>query len=726
MALNQRENQKGGRKKGRSIPLFDRLFLASTAWVDATLYAIFSSFRTAWRWYDSFTRSWSLHGIRFFLAALISELLTMGFAGLFLLVILAQPTFEEIKGRDWKNLKELSVVFLDRNGQEIGRRGILLDDSFSLSEIPPHLIQALLATEDRRFYWHFGIDFVGTTRALLENARAEGVRQGGSSLSQQLAKMLFLSNERTLKRKVKEVFLAFWLEANLTKDQILKLYLDRAYTGAGLSGVATASEFYFGKPITRVTLSEAAMLAGLFKAPGTYAPHINLPAARMRANQVLLNMQEAGFLTRSQVIEAQRHPASVVLRKENFAADYFLDWAFEEVKKVAPPNQRILIANTTLDLDLQRAAGQAVESLLLEDGESYRVQQAALVCMRMDGAVQAMVGGRDYGASQFNRAVDAIRQPGSAFKPFVYMAAFLAGYTPSSIVTDAPIRIGNWAPRNYLRRYQGPVTLKTALTQSINTIPVRLAQAIGRGAIIDVAQKMGITTPLPITRALPLGVADVRVLDMTAAYNSFANGGFRTPPYGVTQLRDLQGNVLWRAPVFSQSAQMGFERLFPEEKVAQMNNVLRNVVEAGTGRRAQLEGIMAAGKTGTTQAYRDAWFVGYTAYYTTAVWAGNDNFSSTRRMTGGTLPAMIWKEFMEKAHLGLAPRPIAGLEEEGTRQSFAKKGTNHSSTSSESELLEALQEKEMATLSGEIAPDTRKVLEEILKEVVETAASPQG
>src|SRR5690606_16861590 len=385
----------------------------------------------------------------------------------------------------------------------------------------------VLATEDRRFFSHFGIDVFGTLRAFVENVRASAVVQGGSSLSQQLAKNLFLSNERTLERKIKEAFLAVWLEANLSKREILKLYLDRAYMGGGNFGVEAASEFYFNKSARDVSLAESALLAGLFKAPARFAPHINLPAARARANEVLTNMVQAGFMTEGQVIGARRHPADVVEQVAGSGSpDYFLDWVFEEVKQLAPDGDRVLTVRSTVDMPMQRAAEEAVETTLLQNGESYRVKQAAVVALDNDGAVRTMVGGRDYGESQFNRATSALRQPGSSFKPYVYAAAMMNGFTPETVVRDGPICIGNWCPRNYSGGYSGPVTLTTALVKSINTIPVRLAQQIGRDKIVDVAHKMGITTELLITRSLPLGAAEVTVIDQAAGYGVFASGGF--------------------------------------------------------------------------------------------------------------------------------------------------------------------------------------------------------
>src|SRR4051812_43432173 len=404
----------------------------------------------------------------------LSEAATIGLAGLIAMLALAIPAFRETADEDWLKKSELAVQFLDRYGNPIGNRGIKHNDSIPLEEFPDHLIKATLATEDRRFYEHFGIDFPGTFRALLTNARAGGVVQGGSSISQQLAKNLFLSNERTIERKVKEAFLATWLESRLTKNEILKLYLDRAYMGGGAFGVDAAAQYYFGKSARDVNLSEAAMLAGLFKAPTRFAPHVNLPAARARANVVLDNLVEAGFMTEGQVFGARRNPATPVDRRDEHSPNYYLDWAFDEMKKLVDTfpksmSERAFVVRTAIDINVQRAMESAIETSLRQYGHEYHASQAASVLIDLDGAVRAMVGGRDYGQSQFNRATDALRQPGSSFKPYVYATALSNGFKPTSIVVDAPICLGNWCPANYSHSFSGSVTITQALVRSINT-----------------------------------------------------------------------------------------------------------------------------------------------------------------------------------------------------------------------------------------------------------------
>jgi penicillin-binding protein 1A len=627
------------------------------AFIDSTLFGAWTVLAAGAEALSRFTRRFRFTGLARVPVELLGDGLTIGAAGGVVLLMLALPAFDATK-QDWLAQQDYAVTFLDRNGVEIGKRGVRHSEAVPLEEMPDSLIKATLATEDRRFYTHFGIDVFGTFRALFENLRSNAVVQGGSSITQQLAKNLFLSNERTIDRKIKEAFLALWLESNLSKHDILQLYLDRAYMGGGNFGAAAASEFYFGKKVTDLNLAESAMLAGLYKAPTKYAPHINLPAARARANEVLTNMVQAGFMTEGQVLGARRKPADVVRAAADTSPDFFLDWAFTEVKKQVPDGDRTLVVRSTVDMNLQQAADDAVENALRESGERYRVSQAAMVVAEPDGAVRAMVGGRDYGDSQFNRATDALRQPGSSFKPFVYTAAVLKGYTPQSIVKDAPISIGNWSPKNYGGRYMGNIQLTTALIHSLNTVAVRLAGAVGRETIIALAHKMGITTNIINSKSLPLGATEVTVLDMTGAYSVFANGGFRAKPYAFTQIVNSEGKV-----VFDRKRDVGPpEQVLDDKTVGMMNYMLSQVPERGTGRAAKLQGIKTAGKTGTTNAYRDAWFMGFTGNYVGGVWFGNDDFTSTNNMTGGSLPAQTWNRVMTYAHSGIELKPIPYLD----------------------------------------------------------------
>ncbi len=640
----------------RKKPLPRLTYREVDAWLEANIHGGLVAISRFYAGIRRFFIRFKLRGVARTLNELASEALTIGLVGLVLMLTLALPAFEETRG-NWKAQDDYSVTFFDTGGNVVGRRGILLDDAVPLDEIPDHLVKATLATEDRRFFSHFGIDIMGTFRAMLENVRAGGVVQGGSSITQQLAKNLFLSNERTLQRKINEAFLALWLEVNFTKREILKLYLDRAYMGGGTFGVGAAAQFYFGKSVKDLTLAEAAMMAGLFKAPTAYAPHTNLPRARARANEVLTNLVQAGFYTEGQVLAARQNPATPVHVSEQDYGNYYLDWAFEEIKRIAPGPEQVLNVTVSYNQRLQKAATETLVNMLREFGDEKEVEQAATVTMENDGRVLAMIGGRDYGDSQFNRATDALRQPGSSFKPFVYVTAMMNGYTPESIVVDQPLRMGNWQPKNYNRKYAGRVSLTTALVKSINTIPVRLANSIGRNKIVDTARAMGLTTDLPESSPMPLGVAEVRVIDMASAYASMANGGFLATPYTVLKIASTDGTVL-----YERDAEATPKRVLPEQAVAYMNDILNQVTTKGTGRRAQIEGINTAGKTGTTQAYRDAWFVGYTGNFTTAVWFGNDDFTGTNRLTGGNLPAMAWQQIMTEAHKGKTTLPMPGVD----------------------------------------------------------------
>jgi penicillin-binding protein 1A len=637
------------------------------AWLNSALFQGGRGLAGAWDWYSEKMKGLRFRGAPRVLLDLTSEATTLGLAGGVVMLALALPAFRETED-DWLKTQDLAVTFLDRYGQEIGRRGLHLDDSYKLEDFPDHMIKAALATEDRRFYDHWGIDPIGTFRALVVNAQGGGVVQGGSSITQQLAKNLFLTNERSLERKIKEAFLAVWLEFHLTKDEILKLYLDRAYMGGGAHGAVAAADYYFGKPARDLTLAESAMLAGLFKAPSKYAPHMNLPAARARANEVLRNMVEAGFLTEGQIQIARRNPATPVNRERETTPDFYLDWAFEQVKLQASQkkfgNERVLIVKTPLDTNLQRHAEQTIENMLRQHGRQYKAGQGAVVVMDVDGAVRAIVGGRDYGQSQFNRATGGLRQPGSSFKPFVYAAAMTTNpkLRPNSNVVDQPICLGNWCPQNYNRSFSGSMSLTSALARSINSIPVRMSLEIGKGnakagraVIVDTAKRMGLTHPLTDSSSLPIGAAEVTVIDMASAYAVFANGGKRADPYAAWEVRNSSGEV-----IFSRDRDTPPKQVLDTRVVQDMNFMLNKVVEEGTGKRAMLEGIPVAGKTGTTNGYKDAWFVGYTGNLVASVWYGNDDSTPMNDMTGGTLPAMTWHEVMKVAHQNLEIRPIPG------------------------------------------------------------------
>lgn len=642
--------------------------LAADSWLDSSLYGSGRSIKTAYDTFAMFMDRFHVSGLKRVGVEFGCETFTIAIAGGLFLLALSLPAFE-LTSDDYLKKEDLAITFLDRYGQEVGRRGIRHDDAVPFDELPPNLIHAVIATEDRRFFDHFGIDIVGTLRALTVNTRANGVVQGGSSLTQQLAKNLFLSNERTINRKVNEAFLALWLEWHLSKREILSLYLDRAYLGGGTFGVQAASEFYFGKSVRDLTLPEAAMIAGLFKAPTKYAPHINLPAARARANDVLNNMVDAGYLTAGQIYAAQRNPATPVDRQRETSPDWYLDWAYDGVKQLSDAgkfgNERVLTVRTALDPGIQQQANDSVENNLRQYGPAYHAKQSAVVVMEPNGAVRAIVGGRDYGASQFNRATEALRQPGSSFKPYVYLTALMTGrFKPTTTISGAPICIGNWCPHNFKNETAGTVTLTRGLMESLNTVAVRLAQEIGEGSskvgrakIVATARRLGISTPLPDTVSLPLGADAIKVIEQASSYAAFANGGKRVTPYAAVSVANGRGDILYE----HDRDQPKPQQVIDPDAIAALNTMLHQVVLGGTGRRANLPGFDVAGKTGTTNDYHDAWFVGFTGNYACAVWYGNDDYTSMNEMTGGTLPAATWHEIMAYAHENVEPKPVPGL-----------------------------------------------------------------
>lgn len=653
-----------GNRRGKLID-----WLKIDSWIDSGLYNAWIGFRDWWAGYSSFFGRFEVKGPLRALNELACEGLTLSVAGLLVLATFALPAFEIAQGKI--NLSdEYSVTFLDRYGNEIGKRGLLRDDSVPLEEIPDVMIKATLATEDRRFFEHFGVDIMGTFRALAANARNEAVVQGGSSITQQLAKNMFLTPERSLSRKIREALIAIYLENHYAKPELLKLYFDRAYLGGGSYGVEAAAQYYFNKSIREVNLAEASMLAGMFKAPTRYAPHINLAASRARANEVLTNMVEAGFMSEGQVYGARMNPARIVERGDGNTPDYFLDWAFEEVQRLMQGKEdHILVARTTVDLGLQKAAEDALSQTLNSFGRSRNFDNGALVSMETDGAVRAMVGGKDYGESQFNRASHAYRQPGSSFKGYVYLTALENGFTPESSVSDGPVSCGRWAPKNYSGGYRGRMTLRMALAKSINTIAVKLSlhPQVGRDKVLANLNKMGIKH-LKKTCSLALGDNGMTPLEHTGGYAVFAAGGLEVHPYAIEEIRTLSGGDL----VYNHDRdEPPRKQIFDRDVVAQLNTMLQAVVLEGTGRAAQLDYTYSAGKTGTSSAYRDAWFIGYTGQYVTGVWLGNDDFTPMARVTGGSFPAQTWKAYMVAAHdtdnipqiAGLPVHPVQAAEQ---------------------------------------------------------------
>jgi penicillin-binding protein 1A len=661
--------------------MLGRAFLALDAFIDSSLFRSRRRAIAAYASYSHFLDRFHVSGLGKVAVEIACEGLTLGLAGSLVLLALALPAFRETSEEDWLKREDLAVTFLDRYGVEVGRRGIKHDDSIPLEQLPDHFIKAVLATEDRRFFSHFGIDVVGTVRALTVNARASGVVQGGSSLTQQLAKNLFLTNERSLDRKIKEAYLALWLEHHLTKREILKLYLDRAYMGGGAFGVQAAAQFYFGKSARDIDLAQSAMLAGLFKAPTKYSPDVNLPAARARANDVLSNLVDAGFMTEGQVYAARRNPATPVDHSARGSPDWYLDFAYDEVKGLAQDNKlgndRVLTVRTGLDSGLQLHTEGVIEDMLRVKAPAFNAHQAATVVAETNGLVRAMVGGRDYGVSQFNRATEALRQPGSSFKIFVYLTALLTGkYHGNSPIDASAVCIGDYCVHNYGGESGGSMPIYTALAQSFNTAAIRMSikigefywppkqsyhlakiATLGRAKIVETARKMGITTPLVDTVSLPVGADEVKMIDMLGANATLANGGKRATPYAAIEVRNSTGAIIYTheangtAPI----------QVIPADKIAEMNNIMTHVVTEGTGRAAQLPGVIAAGKTGTTNNSTNAWFNGFTGNLVGSVWFGNDDNTSMENLTGGILPAQTWHDIMIYAHQGLDMKPPYGV-----------------------------------------------------------------
>jgi penicillin-binding protein 1A len=643
-------------------------WLKIDSWIDSGLYSSWTGFRDWWSAYSSFFGKFEVKGFVRALNELACEALTLGVGGLLVITTFALPAFEVAQGKI--NLAdEYSVTFLDRYGNEIGKRGLLRDDSVPLEEIPDYMIKATLATEDRRFFEHFGVDVMGTFRALAANARHDTVVQGGSSLTQQLAKNMFLSPERSLSRKIKEAFIAVYLENHYTKPEILKLYFDRAYLGGGSYGVEAAAQYYFGKSIREVNLAEAAMLAGMFKAPTRYAPHVNLAASRARANEVLSNMVEAGYMSEGQVYGARMNPAKIVERTDTNTPDYFLDWAFEEVQRLMRGQEdHILVARTTVDTGLQRMAEDALETTIATSGRARHFEQGAMVVMELDGAVRALVGGKDYGESQFNRATHAYRQPGSSFKPYVYLTAFETGkYTPNTVVSGGGAACGHWAPKNFAAGESNTMALHDALAHSINTIAVKVSLDVGREKVLETMKKLGITR-LKKTCSLALGDQGLTPLEHVTNYAVFASGGLEVHSYAIEEIKGLaSGAVVYNHDRDTPPR----KQIFSRKSIEMLNTMMQQVVQAGTARAAQLDFTYSIGKTGTSSNFRDAWFMGMTGQYVAGVWLGNDDFTPMARVTGGSFPAQTWHAFMVAAHdtdniaqlPGIAVHPVQAAEQ---------------------------------------------------------------
>jgi penicillin-binding protein 1A len=552
-----------------------------------------------------------------------------------------------------------SVLILGANGATLATRGDMGGAEVPLRELPDYVPNAFVAIEDRRFYSHHGIDPWGILRAGARDVLHRGATQGGSTITQQLAKNLFLTQERTVTRKLQEAVLALWLEHKFSKAQILELYLNRVYFGSGAYGIEAAAQRYFGKSARKLTLPEAAMLAGLVQSPSRLAPTRNPDGAERRAGMVIAAMAELKMIGDEAAKRALITPARAIKPSGGGSVNYVADWVMDAVDDLIGHVDQDIVVETSIDPALQTAAEQSLDDVLAQKGDKLDVSEGALVAMTPDGIVRALVGGRNYAESQFNRAIAARRQPGSAFKPFVYLTALEHGLTPDTVREDKPISVQGWRPENFEHEYLGPVTLTQALANSLNTVSVRLTMEVGPPAVVRTAYRLGIESKLEPNASIALGTSEVSVIELVSAYATFANGGLAVAPHVVERIRATDGKTL-----YTRSTQ-ALGRVVDPRYIGMMNTMMRETLVSGTARRADLPGWLAAGKTGTSQDFRDAWFIGYTSRLVTGVWLGNDDNSPTKKAVGGGLPVEIWSRFMRTAHQGIAPSALPGLSDGG-------------------------------------------------------------
>ena len=597
---------------------------------------------------------------RTLLQKLIYALLVLGVWGLIFVVAFFAVFAVDLPdtSRLYDTQRQPSISYLDRSGGLLAVRGSQAAATVKLESLPDYVPKAFIAIEDRWYYWHFGFNPWGIARSQYYNMTRKGEGgplRGGSTITQQLARNLFLTPNQNYRRKAQELILAVWLEAKFSKKQILELYLNRVYFGAGAYGIEAASQRYFGKPAARLSLGESALLAGLMKGPSRYSPVASTDRAARRATIVLDEMVQSGFITPEERAEAIRVRVRVNPVLANQRAQYFTDWVDNQVRALVGEPTEDLVVETTLDLPLQASAEQAVlrgVSAAADQG----VEQGALVSLDGEGRIRAYVGGTNYVQTQFDRATMAHRQAGSAFKPFVYLTAMEAGRTPDTPVVDEPVKIGDWEPRNYTGTFLGPVTIRIALAQSVNTVAARLTEELGASNVASTARRLGITSDIQQDPSMALGAVEVSPLEMAQAYAPFANGGVFAKGYGIERIRTATGRVLYdrgvdRGPRLS---------VISQPALSYMVSMMRGVVTGGTGTRANVPGYDLAGKTGTTSDYKDAWFVGYTGGFVTAVWVGKDDNKPMRRVTGGGAPAGIWRDYMTAALPRLKVQPIPG------------------------------------------------------------------
>ncbi len=553
--------------------------------------------------------------------------------------------------------REPGIMMLASDGTVLSEQGAFFGDAARISDLPDYVPNAVIAIEDHRFRSHYGVDPLGLVRAITRNVLAGHMVQGGSTLTQQLAKNLFLTPEKTITRKAQEAVLAIWLESKFTKDEILQLYLNRVFFAPNASGIEQAAHVFFNKPAAELSIMEAATLAGMLKAPTTYNPNNHPEASAARASLVLNAMVRENFISAEDGQTSVTAPSSVVSSDYVPAKQYAVDWIAEQLPLLVKNYDQSIVIETTIDPIIQNNAEKSLRKRLQESGKKLGVSEGAVVVLDPSGAVTAMVGGRSYKKSQYNRVTKAKRQPGSAFKPFVYLTAFQDGYRPDSIEVDEPVNFGGWSPQNYKNKYQGPVTLENAFAQSINTVAAKLAQAVGPENVAITAERLGIMSPLGHDASIALGTSEVTPLELTAAFVPFANGGKAVQPYVVRRITTRSGQVLY------ERGGDGLGQVVTENELGEMNQLFRAVVRHGTATKAQFGNFDIGGKTGTSQDYRDAWFVGFTPYLVTGVWMGNDDNSPTKNVTGGSLPTQVWRDVMEPAHAGLIPSALPGYVE---------------------------------------------------------------
>jgi penicillin-binding protein 1A len=547
------------------------------------------------------------------------------------------------------------ITILDVKGRMIAHRGLTQAATVDVARLPAYVPNAFIAIEDRRFREHIGIDPVGLLRAASENVLAGRVVQGGSTLTQQLAKNLFLERQRTFSRKVQEAFLALYLESRYSKDQILTLYLNRVYFGAGVYGIEAAAQRFFGKQAAQLTLTEAAMLAGSVKAPARFNPLADANASEARAGGVLDAMSQAGFISRQTCAEAKADRPRIIRATGTPDSGYFADWVVAQISNMVGDADQPLVVETTLDIDVQKKAERALEAYLANEGPALHAGEGALVAMTPLGAIRAMVGGRSYSQSPFNRVTDAVRQPGSAFKPFVYLAAFEHGHRPDDTVDDSRIDIAGWQPTDYEGRFEGRITLTRAFAKSSNSAAAQLTAQVGAKTVAATAHRLGIASPLSAVPAIALGTSSVTPLELTGAYAAFANGGEGVSPFGILRIRTAAGDVLY------ERGNPSPREVMSKEDAAEVTGLMVATLQSGTGKAAKLDDRPSAGKTGTTQDFHDAWFVGFTSDLACGVWIGNDDNSPMIHAVGGGLPAHIFKSFMEDAEQGQPVQPLPAL-----------------------------------------------------------------